>query len=113
MITNGYYCNNLNVGALLRVILFFPVACMPRPSSIRRLKFQNFVNFVNQDFVKVCRDQSLLLAYLCPDTQHANQLRKQGASVQFILDRILLVVEILCVSSTGNSEAGLNTSCLK
>ena len=48
-----------------------------------------------------------------PVTQNANQLRKQGASVQFILDHILLVVEMLRASSTGNSEAGLNTSCLK
>ena len=34
IITNGYYCNNLTIGASLRVILFFPTAYMPRSSNM-------------------------------------------------------------------------------
>ena len=38
IITNGHYCNDLTVGASLRVTLFFPAAYMPRPGNMRAAK---------------------------------------------------------------------------
>ena len=44
IVANGCYCNNLTAGVSLRVSLFFPAACMPRPSNMRAARGLGLTN---------------------------------------------------------------------